>query len=121
MLDRFGSENNGDGVIDYDYSKDYIKPSAWAVNSDGCQSSAGGSPIVQYNWDLAGLTTVIGTTCQILHPQAVFPAQGTYSVTLTVTAQDGQTASVTHNVVIRDLLIVSIDDSLAAGESEPDK
>jgi len=121
MPDRFGFDNNGDGVIDYDYSTGYIHPSAWTVNFDGCLSSAGGSPIVQYSWDLAGLATVIGTTCQILHPQAVFPAQGTYSVTLTVTAQDGQTASVTHNVVIRDLLIVSIGDSLAAGEGDPDK
>lgn len=46
--------------------------------------------------------------------------QGDYMVTLTVAAQNGQTNSVTKNIEVKDILIVSIGDSVASGEGNPD-
>ena len=62
MPDRFGLDLNRDGLFDYDYSLEFINPSAWAVNFDACASTPGSSPIVLYEWDLAGLTTVSAPT-----------------------------------------------------------
>src|SRR5712692_2359152 len=119
MPDRFGLDKNGDGLIDYNYSNAFINPSQWEVDLDACASSGGGSGIVRYSWDLGAgaLGDRVSTTC---HMSAEFPALGTYHVRLSITTQDGQTASATHDVTVRDLLIVSIGDSLASGEGNPD-
>jgi hypothetical protein len=49
-----------------------------------------------------------------------FPAQGTYPVELTINATDGRSGSVAKNVLVKDLLIVSLGDSVASGEGNPD-
>src|SRR5262249_36237895 len=46
--------------------------------------------------------------------------QGSYHVTLTVTGQDGGTASVTQTIEMKDYLIFSLGDSSASGEGNPD-
>jgi hypothetical protein len=83
---------------------------------DGCPSTAPTSPIVKYEWavELPGdMVRGGGPNCLL---DVLAPAQGTYPVTLTVTAENGQTATTTGKVRVRDYLIVSMGDSFASGE-----
>jgi hypothetical protein len=50
-----------------------------------------------------------------------FPALQTYVVKLTATTPDGQMSTAEASVTLRDLFIVSIGDSFASGEGNPDK
>ena len=120
LPERFGLDRDGDGLVDYSTAHDYLYPPSWTVNFDACSSTAGDSPIVRYDWDLAGLAQVSTESCAMPHPPSAFPEQGPYWITLTVTAADGQAASVRDTIVIKDLLIVSIGDSYASGEGNPD-
>ncbi len=54
--------------------------------------------IVSWQWDFGGLGT-----SNLQHPDFTFMDDGTYSVTLTVTDDDGTTHSVSYDVVIQDL------------------
>jgi PKD repeat protein len=54
--------------------------------------------IVSWDWDFAGLGS---STLQ--NPQFTFMNDGSYNVTLTVTDEDGSTATVIHTVIIVDL------------------
>jgi hypothetical protein len=120
LPERFGVDRDRDGLLVFSTAHDYIYPPSWTVNFDACSSTAGGGPIVQYDWDLAGLAQVSTTSCAMPHPPSVFPAQGPYSIRLTVTAADGETSSFTDTIVIKDLLIVSLGDSAASGQGNPD-
>lgn len=124
MQDRFGLDKNNDDIIDYDYSQQYINPSSgYSVNFDGCSSFSGSSQINSYVWKIEGKgisnTISSGNSCKIPNPISL--QQGLYDVTLTVTTQNGQSDYVTKTVVVNDLLIVSIGDSYASGEGNPDK
>ncbi len=90
---------------------------------DACRSRGGRTPITLYSWVLRGVdvpgfsqTREVGS-CQ-LSIQA--PAEGAYEVLLTVRGQDGQAATTMQRVVLKDLLMVSIGDSYASGEGNPD-
>ena len=85
------------------------------MHLDGCGSRAGSSPITGYAWMFNSLAA--GNTCAV---DVSAPSLGTFSVTLTVTTQDGHTASTTQDIVVRDFLIVSLGDSVASGEGNPD-
>lgn len=106
-----------DGLIDYRYDAAYVRPASWRVNLDASSSYGGGSSITQFQWEIAGAVSV---TDQSLFPFD-FPAEGTFPVSLTITTADGQSNSITQDVVVKDYLIVSIGDSVASGEGNPDK
>lgn len=120
--DRFGLDRDGEGMIDFDYSREYIHPVDYQVNFDACASLAGqgGTRIVSYTWNIENVgfsKTVTENSCKT-SPQSL--GQGNYRVTLTVTAQNGQTHSVTKEIEVKDILIVSIGDCVASGEGNPD-
>ncbi len=54
--------------------------------------------IVSWQWDFGGLGT---STLQ--HPQFTFMDDGVYSISLTVTDDDGSTSSISYDIVINDL------------------
>jgi Bacterial tandem repeat domain 1 len=96
----------------------------WNVTLDGCASTPTPGifdPVEDYTWDVAlpsgPLHVDSATACAQL---VQFPAQGVYSVTLTVTTLYGRTASTSRYISVRDILVVSIGDSVASGEGNPD-
>lgn len=123
MPDRFGGKDDDD-LVDYHwdqetntYAQSYLNPSGWKVDFDACASSGGSTAINSYTLEVGGQSFAQGSICRFSHQ---FPTLGTFPVRLTVTAQDGQSASLDTDVVVKDLLIVSIGDSYASGEGNPD-
>ncbi len=141
---RFGRDDNMDGIIDYhydsatyQYEKSLLYPESWPMIFDGCRTEqdaeTGISSTNTYRWVLNG-ETIQGNQCKFTYaknsPMAGnlgFTAQGTYPVDLTVTYGEGITSPSGQNpetfhqeVVVRDILIVSLGDSYASGEGVPD-
>lgn len=89
---------------------------------DACRSW-GTTPITSYAWVLRRLDVPgppqrrTAGACRLDLP---VPAEGAYVAALTVTTQNGQTATTVQRVILRDWLIVSLGDSYASGEGNPD-
>ncbi len=112
---RFGLDANHDGLIDYFTTAAAISPTMWPVHLDGCGSVAGSSPITGYAWMFDG--NAAGTTCAVdvdapsarhVHRHADGHHAGRH------------TATTTTDILVKDLLIVSLGDSIASGEGNPD-
>lgn len=122
MPQRYGIDQDGDGLWDVNPPATFIFPANWPVTLDACASDGGSSPVTQYRWQIAGPGipgTVVQTTaaCTYVYP---FPGQGTFDVTLTVSTAAGGAATKQRNVVVKDWLIVSMGDSIGSGEGSPD-
>ncbi|HEX9377767.1 MAG TPA: hypothetical protein VGB19_16210 [Actinomycetota bacterium] len=111
-VDRY-ADRNGDGYFDPATTSAQIAE-PFHLELDGCESDGGGAPIRAFAWEVNG-RTLDDARCNV---QALFSREGTFQVTLTVSSRNG-TDSLTKGVVVRDLLIVSIGDSLASGEGNP--
>jgi hypothetical protein len=105
----------------------FAQQTRFNVTFDGSRSTAD-SPITNYHWVIQGwiggvyqsfTQDTTGLQMTIALPTDV-TRQGTYSVTLTVSTANGESSSETQTVRIKDLLIVSIGDSEASGEGNPD-
>jgi hypothetical protein len=95
--------------------KSFIHRDNWEVKLTA--SSTVDVPIKSYRWEVWGdPEPKFGWEIRVS-----FKAMGTYPVRVTVTAEDGRVASVAKNVVVKDLLIVSLGDSAASGEGNPDR
>jgi hypothetical protein len=109
------------------YDSDYVHPQKFPANFNGCpdgdelarSQDPAESTNLRYRWTVGGEAGELLTSCLYEH---VFPAQGDYQVTLDVLEADGTTPVSTHTqtVTIRDILVVSIGDSYASGEGNPD-
>jgi len=120
MQDRFGVKGKND-LLDYRwdelrevYDPLYVNPKNWIIDFDGCNPSVTSG---SYVWEIDG-QVLAETRCRFSHP---FTAQGDHSVKLTVTTPAGESASFDSVVTVKDLFIVSIGDSYASGEGNPDK
>lgn len=110
------------------YDPDFINPSGWSMNLDAC-SSTSVRRITSYTFTL---TQVGGTWKRTRTTSAcgwnlhdLLPAQGYYNATVTLnTDWGGGAAGVSEpaqrTTRIHDRLIVSMGDSLASGEGNPD-
>ncbi len=123
MPRRFGPKNAA-GIVDYHwteatqtYDSTYVNPASWRVEFNACDSSS--APGNTYSWDIDGVVQDNPTpsSCTFAHE---FTSQKTYPVKLTVTTSDGQTAVAETGVTVKDLLIVSVGDSFASGQGNPD-
>ncbi len=126
--DRFGLDQNGDQIIDY-YPPDghlVISPDGWRV--DFTFSVGGSCPSgLSSKWTVNGLA-IAPSDPEILLSNAAackfsyrFPREDTFQVKLELT--DSTNAVVGQQqkaVIVQDWLIVSIGDSVASGEGNPD-
>ncbi len=142
MAPRFGSDQNGDHVIDYHwdeasatYDPAHVRPSQFAVLFRGCpdkdENRLSPNGVNSYKWELltkSGSTILLGNShsCRPLFslpPHGVVeptPWDASYRIKLTITAPDNQSQAFENIVHVRDFLIVSIGDSYGSGEGTPD-
>ena len=111
------------GGLPETYDPAYVFPTQFPMDFEGCPSQSeldlarrGQPTAFSYTWDVAGQTTTV-RTCLHRH---VFAAEGSYPARLTIT--DGAIVLGDHaqTVRVRDFLIVSLGDSYASGEGNPD-
>ena len=113
------------------YRRSYVYPSSYTLELNACASDGGASadgrktPITRYTWFIESLDGVeldrsrsVSIGCREL---VEVPQLGRYRVALTVENIAGERARASATAEIRDLLIVSIGDSFAAGEGNPDQ
>ncbi len=121
---RYGGDWNNDLMVDtywrvasIDYDPNYIYPEHWPMNFNGCQTVEDlvGTGTNTYQWNIEG--TNLSGGCVFSYN---FHAQGTYPITMTVTASDGSSTAFPQEVYIKDYFIAAIGDSLASGEGNPD-
>ena len=117
MPDRMNRDDNGDSLVDYPTQTSKISPSKWSVDLDACGASVAGTTIGTFQWAVDGQPVGTTTECSFRWNA---PAEGTFAVTLTATGEGGVTESVTNQVKVEDVLIVSVGDSIASGEGNPD-
>lgn len=122
MPERFGPMKNG--LIDYHWDREthtyepsFIKPATWRVDFDACDPSGETTNVRSYTWEILG-ETIERPGCKFRYDK--FKFLGTYPVKLTVTGDDGQTNSYQEVINVRDFVIVSIGDSFASGQGNPD-
>ena len=104
------------------YDPAYVRPTSWPVDLMGCRTEADFSAPTAttntYEFLTADGQRVVGNRCM---PQLRFPGEGSYAVRMKVTSPSGAVLGVwTQDVVVKDLLIVSLGDSYASGEGNPE-
>jgi PKD domain len=138
MPKRFGSDLNGDGLVDYFTPSDFcttddattcahvpkttpfdIAPGEWHVDLDACRSLLADVSGATFTWQLVRGTGTISGGPGCGEFDLTVPAEGLYTVKLTVSSSQGS-ATVTTDVVVQDWLIVSLGDSYGSGEGNPD-
>lgn len=112
MPDRFGLDENGDGLIDYPTPQD-ISLDLFRVDLNACVSTG---QISSFRWDVDGLFHSTSPGCE----DFFFLTEGEHEVTLTVEDLAGNTATSKRLIEVQDWLIVSMGDSFASGEGSPE-
>src|SRR5919108_840131 len=117
MPDRFGHFPGGQRLLNYPQSEAEVDSGPFAVDfrlrDAACASGVG------REWTVAGRTAEaerLGGGCAF---RLVFEREGAYDVELHVTGR-GRDDTSKQRVVVQDLLVVSIGDSVASGEGNPD-
>ena len=117
MPDRTNRDVAGDGMVDYLTDRWEIDPAGFNVDLDACGASVDGKAVGTYTWSVDGAEVGSTADCRFRwRPEH----EGTYAVTLTATAAEGEQATATKQVKVEDLVIVSVGDSIASGEGNPD-
>lgn len=109
------------------YDVEFVNPQFWRMNLDGCDSTAV-RPIETYSFTVAQIGTTWTRTInsgECAAQVTTLPEQGLYRVSLTLHTDwgavgDGVSAPTSMNAGVRDYLIVTVGDSLASGEGNPD-
>lgn len=118
-----------DGRLDWHYDEasstyevGHVRPTSWPVDLDACRTryDADHPRATQNTYEVttgAG-QRVVGRDCR---PRLTFPREGTYETRLRVTSPSGAPLGAwTQDVVVKDLLVVSLGDSIASGEGSPE-
>lgn len=126
MPDRYGADENGDGLVD-SYPPDgslEIEPDGFHVNLLATGEACSGSGAVSWKIDgravgASDRNVVAGDplSCSFTYR---FEEEGTFDVSVQVADSGGTVAEGSREVRVRDFLIVSIGDSVASGEGNPD-
>ena len=118
MAERFGADADSDGLIDESTAAAYVNPASWSLTFDACGVTVppGGS----IRWRLTkGPETINATGCEVTRS---LPSLGSWSVLLRVLDSGGtEVERLTDTITPVDQLVVSIGDSIASGDGNPDK
>jgi hypothetical protein len=114
MLPRFGQDADGDGIIDYHFDSAYVNPSTFKVEFKACPPPPGGQGN-RYGWTIDVTLTSI-TNCRF----TIDLTPGSHHVKFTATPTTGPGTVYEEDINVRDILIVSLGDSIASGEGNPD-
>ncbi|HEX8581630.1 MAG TPA: PKD domain-containing protein, partial [Acidimicrobiales bacterium] len=119
MPDRFGVDADHDDVIDERTDAAYVDPATWPVDFDACAAGGQPHPGATYTWVFGDGTppSDAGNDCTVTHPYAEVDVP--YQVTLTLADGSGSSTT-TQTILPRDHVIVSLGDSAASGEGNPD-
>ncbi len=122
MMERFG-QRKSDGTVDFHwstafgtYDPSYVNPSSWKVELNACNARNAAGTF--YTWTT--LTQSVGPIQQCADTMPFLRSDYPYLVKLTVETPNGARDSVRDTVVVKDWLIVSLGDSYASGEGNPD-
>jgi len=104
------------------YARSFVFPDKWPVTLDGCRTDVPDGTPAHFSWTVrqggAVIRSIANTSCQVVVP---VPDDGIYSVSLDVRSDGGWHDSLTANVNVDDIVIVSLGDSSASGEGNPDE
>jgi lysophospholipase L1-like esterase len=121
MAKRFGPKRP-DGIVEYHwdgtaYDTKYVNPNGWNVDLNAC--GLGELQGSTFTWEVNGVAIANPnpSLCTLSHE---FKDQGVYAVRVTRTNPDQTSTSLDATVTIRDILIVSLGDSFASGQGNPD-
>jgi lysophospholipase L1-like esterase len=116
--ERLGPDRNGDGLVDLPSLPADVSPASWPIDVTITDAGAPACAGRSYAWTIDGApataTGVGGCTFRLS-----FPALGQHLVT--VAPSGAPAAAVPVTVRVRDLLIVSLGDSVASGEGNADR
>lgn len=125
--ERFTAKADGRYDWKYDeaagtYHSSYVNPTSFPVDLDGCRTQYDAehptSTQNTYEFVTADGKRVVGRSCR---PRLSFPKEGSYQTRLTVRTPSGSLlGSWTKDVVVKDILVVVLGDSIAAGEGAPE-
>jgi len=108
------------------YLPEFVTPKTWSIGLDACDSTAVHA-ITGYDFTVsqvgtAWTRTFTSKTCSTRY--SALPALGAYRVRLSLTTDWGPNVGVSEQVsngaTLKDYLVVSMGDSLASGEGNPD-
>ena len=102
-------------------TREHLSPTSWPVKLNAC-GTRGGPISMHWQINMGDHVEFIDRpwtsgSCTV---DVSFPALGVYPTTLTVRSIFGEESTVTWDVVVHDFLVVSIGDSVASGEGNPD-
>jgi hypothetical protein len=125
--DRYAASWNAYNPNTATYSPDFVNPLFWSMNIDGCASTSI-RRITGYAFTVAQVgsewTWTRSTPACELRLHNILPAQGIYRLSLVLhtdmATAPGVSATASRIAEVRDYLIVSMGDSLASGEGNPD-
>jgi lysophospholipase L1-like esterase len=132
---RHPANQNGYDATTHRYRSDYVNPKFWTLNLDasvGFPKQGFGSNrvpfnVVSYQWTVSRVGGTFSRTIvkhrsdeEMWKVEVQLPNPGTYEVTLQVNLINNQKEITTRRYRLRDFLIVSVGDSFAAGQGNPD-
>ena len=136
---RHPMDNSGYDSTLHEYRPQFLKPQSYQLFFNACPNLAG-TPISSlpkiksYSWNVklknsgpGGFNKTVsknvtgGLTTGDCANRMLVPGEGNYLVTLTVKLQDGTSLTKTKLFPLFDWLVVSIGDSMASGQGNPDK
>jgi hypothetical protein len=113
----------GDETKREQYDPSYVNPSSWQVKFNACPTynewyaAYHGTPTAStYTWTIDGVAQAPVNNCLLTQS---FAELGPYQIGINITGPNGP-ASFTQTVTLQDYFVVSIGDSYASGEGNPD-
>ena len=120
MPARFGLDRNNNNIIDMPNTADYAKAkSADQTFSVNLLSSSNLGAVLSPSWTITGGGLAQPMQAFGRNPTVQLP-EGTFTVTLVANENGLRNQRVTKEILVNDILIVAIGDSMAAGEGNPE-